>query len=368
LKELISILIPTYKNRHDYLRRSIAYHAPAGIPIYIVDSSNEALPEKEYRHFKNVHYLHVPSMAFTAKIRYALEQIKTPYTLFIPDDDFNTPQGINQCVEFLEIHPDYATVQGHIVRFHLNKDLSVYPLQPHLVGYELNNEDPAERVRRIFEHHNPLPYCVHRTENIKSVYDFISSFSDDFIIGMLEYYIDVFAIMKGKHKVLPVFFCAREYSATSSIDIYLPPAALRANEKYNAQYNQCLKKLAEELAAISHFDLQQAEEVIDYAFHHSPYFSSKPVSQSSSEKRIYPLKSYPFLKRFADKVPGSSTVKTAYSKMWSWKYRREKEKGRMNLTRTVVKKGLPGYPFTDMNAKKEWEKIKQCVLRYPVIQ
>jgi glycosyltransferase domain-containing protein len=361
VKEL-SIIIPTFNNRHDYLKRSIAYHASIGSNVFIVDSSPVSFNSKEYSAYPNISYYHVPDKAYTEKLLFVLQKVKTPYTLLLADDDFITPQGIKACIDFLNNNPDYSSAQGNQISFRIkNNKISSLPLMEHLSGFEIKEETAAERIKKLFSQHIYFHYSVSRTENIIKVYSLTSAFKDDFIGGLIEYFLNSITIINGKHKVLPVFYSAREFFDASAINLYLTPDQLKNSEKYRAKYHKCLDILSSYLSEKGNCTREKATEIIEYAFHSSPYFSS--LSKSSiSDEVIYPLSSVPKLKKLVDKVPFSSNLKQGYS----WLLQKYKKYKSGSLSRNSIseikKKNIKGYPYSDKNALTEWNKIKQIIL------
>jgi glycosyltransferase domain-containing protein len=367
IKEL-SIIIPTFNNRHDYLKRSIAYHSSIGPMIYIVDSSPKPFYDNDHPAQPNIRYFHVPEMAYTEKLLFVLKKITTPYTLLLADDDFITGQGMQACLDFLEKNKDYASAQGQQISFRIkNRKIESLPLMQHLFGFEINDDSAANRIKKLFSQHIYFHYSVSRTENIFQVYSLTSTFKDDFIGGLIEYFLNSITIINGKHKVLPVFYSAREFFETSAINLYLTPDQLKNSEKYHKQYTNCLDILSTYLSEKGNCSPEKAKEVIEYAFHSSPYFSS--VSKPAiSDEIVYPLHSYPFLKKVIDRIPFSTDLKKQYSKILE-KYTRYRAKLLLKRSITEIKeKKLPGYPYSDKEALSEWNKIKKVILAQKMVQ
>jgi glycosyltransferase domain-containing protein len=359
----LTIVIPTYNNRHEYLKRSIYYHYEFGVQIQIADSSSKPFNDLDFKNFPNIKYFHLSGLSLTKKLDFILQKISTPYTLLLPDDDFITKEGIITCLKFLQENNDYASAQGNQIHFKLNKGkIFAYPIMTHLVGYEILDSSPSERIKKLFEKHIYFNYSVNRTENIALTYSLTSNFSDEFIIGMIEYFFNIITIINGKHKVLPVFYSAREYSEYSSINLYLTPFQLKVSQEYKEQYIECLGLLSKYLSNKEGCSMDEANEIIDYAFHQSPYFVEiSKTSPHISERVIYPLYTFPILKRIIDAIPMASFLKGKYIKLVQAKFRYRSKSLLKKLIRDVKEKKLPAYPFSDSRALKEWLKIKSVL-------
>lgn len=361
----VTIIIPTYNNRHNYLKRSLAYHAEFRILIIIADSSSEPLPDSNFKNQSNIRYFHLPTMGYTEKLQHVLSKVTTPYTLLLADDDFITKRGIISCLQFLHKHPDYDSAQGNQIFFEIkNKKINSYPLMSHLVGFEINDDSPSERVRKLFLQHIYLHYSVNKTENIAKVYSLASSFKDDFIGGLIEYFLNIISIINGKHKVLPVFYSARESTSGSAISQYFTPSELKKSEKYSKQYAECLDMLSLHLSTTANIPLEKAQETIDEAFHASPYFNDNKDPIAS--EILQPLQSLPFLKKGIDHLPFSGDLKRRYSKLIKT-YRKYKYKSSVNEEMgNIKKKKISGFPYSDRRSSIEWKNIKNVIHKHSV--
>jgi len=115
----ITILILTY-NRPNRLKRLIDYYSGYNIDynIIIADSSsteNKVLNKETISSFPNLKILHLDVYSDKInplhKLVDAIKYTKTKYCLFGADDDFITPNGINQSVDFLENNQDFTVAQ-----------------------------------------------------------------------------------------------------------------------------------------------------------------------------------------------------------------------------------------------------------------
>lgn len=120
--------MPT-KDRPDYVIRQLRYYAKVKCPhtIYVGDSSKPENTDKiktEISALKNMinivyEYRPVLTGSTTVHIRDLAFSAKEKYVCFSGDDDYQIPDALTECSEFLENNADYATVCGHAVNFRI---------------------------------------------------------------------------------------------------------------------------------------------------------------------------------------------------------------------------------------------------------
>ncbi len=122
-----TIMIPTY-NRPKYLKRILSYYNgfEENYNIIIADSSlnkNKEINKKYISAFSNLNILYLdhysPKINAFHKFADMVNYADREYCVFCADDDFITPNGINQSVTFLEKNPDFSCAQGHYISFYL---------------------------------------------------------------------------------------------------------------------------------------------------------------------------------------------------------------------------------------------------------
>jgi glycosyltransferase domain-containing protein len=269
-----TIIIPTY-NRSNYLKRILNYYNEEGekYKIVVADSSldeNKKLNEEIISSFLNLNILHLSDYPTTIdglyKIVDALNYVNTKYCVFCADDDFVTPNGITQSVDFLENNQDFTVAHGHYISFHLNADkrgkqqfcwTSIYPYK------SITFPDAKTRLDFHFSNYYPTFYAVHRAAFLKMIFNETLKFTDDGRLG--ELLPSMLTLIYGKMKHLDVFYAARESIPGSSgqssenLDDFIKAGTYA--EKY-AKFSDCL---ATHLSKKSQLDLEEAKSVIDDA-------------------------------------------------------------------------------------------------------
>ena len=270
-----TIIIPTY-NRPDYLKRILNYYNEDGgekYKIVVADSSsdeNKKLNEEIISSFLNLNILHLSDYPTTIdglyKIVDALNYVNTKYCVFCADDDFVTPNGINQSVDFLEKNPDFTVAQGYYISFHLKTDkrgkqefcwTPIYPYK------SITFPDAKSRLNFHFSNYYPTVYGVHRTDFLKMIFNETLKFPDDVRFG--ELLPSMLTLIYGKMKRLDVFYAARES---------IPGSAGQTSENLNdfiktgtydkkyAKFSDCL---ATHLSKKSQLSIKESKKVVDDA-------------------------------------------------------------------------------------------------------
>mgnify|MGYP001572811507 CR=1 FL=1 len=170
------ITIPTM-NRADFVVRQLRYYASIKCrhTIYIGDSSSKEESEKIQNEIKRlgntikIKYYHLPSYNIWQAHHYLLTQVKEKYTCLSGDDDYQIPDSVTKCAEFLENNQDYTTASGYAVSFRLKQPgvcgellrLSDYPRR------QVENDSGSERIVNFFNNYFVTFFSVNRTSQTR---------------------------------------------------------------------------------------------------------------------------------------------------------------------------------------------------------
>ncbi len=349
--EKITIVIPTHC-RHPYLVRLLEYYKNIEIKILVADSTKIFFPE--YKKYGNIRYFHYPDALFSKKMVDVLQYVKTKYTILCADDDFTLPSAILSCVAFLESNLDYASAQGRYVGFFQATQLYFYPLDLYTTGtgYDLNSNHAQDRIKQVMNPYMHLPYSVHRTETLK---DFFQIFNSQNIrITLIEVCLTLFAAINGKHRVLPVFYSAREYLVNSSGLLSPKFDKIVVDSKMAAEYERFLTLITAHLSKKTGMSLTEARKHAEEAI--NGYLNKfLPESEGhhfieykirNAVKLLAPEFMLSFCRNLLTKLRG---------KPFSARYLK------IQIEKT---KGIAGYPFFDKKAGKELEIIKSLILKH----
>ena len=241
MNQEISIVIPTH-NRQSHLKRILDYYANSAINVYIVDSTINALDASFL--FKNDTYYHLPGYTLTAKLFFVLNKIPTDYVVVCADDDFTIPEGMFNCVKFLNDHPDYSSAIGNCIWYKLNKPTGKIAFDliynaPFTLDH--NEPEPLSRLKLFFENYRTI-YCgVHRTQYLLEAFKNAEPFISNLFLN--EYLLCIGPICRGKIAELPFLYQIREYSEISADKHTVNLDTMFEEEKYR-----------HELEAFIHFE------------------------------------------------------------------------------------------------------------------
>jgi glycosyltransferase domain-containing protein len=288
-----TIIIPTY-NRPNYLKRILNYYNEDGgnYTIIVADSSsdeNKKRNEKIIPSFSSINILHInyPSEIDPHyKIVDALNYVNTKYCVFCADDDFVTPNGINQSVDFLEKNPDFTVAHGYYISFYLksdkkwNQQFCWSPIYPYK---SITFPDAKSRLNFHFSNYYPTFYAVHRTDFLKMIFKETTQFTDDYRFG--ELLPSMLTLIHGKMKHLDVLYAAREdipgSTGQNSENLKDFITAGTHDEKY-AKFRDCL---AMHLSKKSQLDLEESKRVVDDAM--SAYMKKNSLINKMSNALDY---------------------------------------------------------------------------------
>lgn len=292
----VTVIIPTF-NRCIHLRRILSYYQlyVPDVKILIADASsnyNQETNGKFISSFSNSNILHLnyPSdIAPLLKYRDAMDHVNTQYIVFCADDDFITPNGIDQSVDFLEKNPDYTVAHGYYIDYEQDKikrqQFSWFPLY---FCPSVTLPDVVERFRTHFLNYYPTFYGVHRTDFMKMIFDETEKHTDDEIFA--ELLPSMLSAIYGKLKRLDLFYAAREYSGTSggATTKKIPQFIEEGTYEYKyVRFRDCLKH---HLLANSNLTEVQTVKVIDDTMH--MYCSISEWRSHKQEEKLKALSIY----------------------------------------------------------------------------
>lgn len=219
--ELLTIVIPLY-TRYDRLKRVLTYYKDHNSPFNIMildDSPDQNIDDDDLRVILNdkhiKHIMYEQHMSVAKKISVGMSKVLTPYAVLCADDDFIAPNGLEECIEFLEGNPDYVAAHGRHITFkelEPSSKLVVWKMIPNMKSIEC--EAAVTRfITHFSDYNSPTFYAVHRTEVMQSIWKSSSKYTDDVRYG--ELLPTLLTVLYGKVKVLDILYAARENHPSS---------------------------------------------------------------------------------------------------------------------------------------------------------
>lgn len=118
LLQQLTVVVPSYR-RQDFLLRQIAHWAPFPTRLVIADGSPEPLTGAAraiVSRQPTVTYLHGPD-SLEDRLRLAAQHIRTPYAVFLGDDELLLPVGVAEAIRTLNGNHLLAACIGQSLRF-----------------------------------------------------------------------------------------------------------------------------------------------------------------------------------------------------------------------------------------------------------
>lgn len=276
----LTIVIPTH-NRHQYLARILDLYNPFIYKILIYDST--AFPFKINKFFKNknIVYNHVPEMV-NSKLLFALNEVKTTYVVFCADDDFIFPKALEESYNFLEKNKDYVCVQGHLIFYkYLFQEKNIeYNLYSHIKfsveeGHNLSkdNSSVSLRVQKYSEPYRHFFYGLHRTDNAKSIFNFINKYelTQPYLFELCH---TILTVITGKTKELDSLYHIREDLISSGAKQHMRIPQL-VKEKHPEL--KTVKKLISNFLIINNMEKREATLLTNNIYNDFELFLDKNI-------------------------------------------------------------------------------------------
>jgi glycosyltransferase domain-containing protein len=270
----LTLFIPT-KNRSAYLCRLLGYYERGRLPhVVIVGDSSDADQLESTRQFIHssaehlkVELIPCPGMRNFDCARYLLDRIATPYAVWVADDDFVTPAGLDHAIDFLDRNPDYIAAHGESLLFGVESD-QAHGRVNWLVPYpqtSIEHPTPSQRLEYHLEHYRPTAFSVHRTSSLRRAYQLVVDRKMYNIFG--EFFPSCLPIIEGKTKRLDVLYMARQaHAGMTSTKLNADLFDWVTGSGWLAQWIQFRDSLAEEMASREGLDIDTCRDTVKKAF------------------------------------------------------------------------------------------------------
>lgn len=316
----VNIIIPTY-NRPEYLRRIISYYNEYGgdYNIIVADSSSDENKKRNKEiisAFSNLNILHLSkyssALNLFRKVADAVNYAEEKYCVFCADDDFITPNGINESINFLEKNPDFAAAHGYYISFYLRTDKKgkrQFCFAPIYSHKSITFSDAKSRLFfRLSNYNVPTLYAVHRTDFLKMIFkETLKSINDDRFGELLP---SMLTLMYGKMKCLDVLYGAREIIPDSGGRTSKDLIDFMKDGTYDEKYAKFRDCLATHLCRKSQLDIEESKRVVDGAM--SAYM--KKYSKSYKDILIHKMSNILDYLRLPDRIEGG--IRMLYRKLF----------------------------------------------------
>lgn len=284
----VGIFIPTM-NRVDFVIRQLRYYASVQCPhtIYVGDSS----PKSESDKIKNeidrlgnaikVKYYYLPNYNDWQAHYHLIAEVKENYICYSGDDDYQIPNSLTKCAEFLENNPDYISASGKAVSFRLKQD-GVYGNLNRLADYprqQIEDDSASDRIINFFNNYYVTHFSVNRTKDV------LESWQNADIVKDRSFRSEILPtsipIIRGKSKIIDCLGFVRQIHNRR----YLLPNVFDwlTDKNWNESFTLTVDRLSNELTKKDKISKNEAIEVMRRAIW--AYLNKQLVKEYST---IYP--------------------------------------------------------------------------------
>lgn len=261
MNELLTVVLITH-NRPAFLRRALQFYSTLPCKILVLDSSTQPseIIDGQAASFE---YQHLPQFGYwgiQSKLKYGVDQVKTPYMVFAADDDFIVHEALGQSVDFLEANADYGMCHGYCLMYLAQANVVTYYRRDKKVQEDYASESPQQRVLDYMGQYIPPFYAVHRTSLMR---DWHAALPEGTLFQWQEIGHVYYMLARAKAHILPIPYIVREinYAASEhSTEVYL--SLVHNDPKSVAERDAFADFLAAVPTDITDLDPVQAKEFV----------------------------------------------------------------------------------------------------------
>lgn len=259
-------MIPTM-NRPDFVIRQLEYYAKVKSPhpIYIGDASNEenskklqSAIEKLSKHLTINYYTYPEHINVTESHIDLNEKAREEYSVFSGDDDYQIPDSLTKCAEFLDKNSEYSSASGHAITFRLINN-GAYGELRRLADYprgQIESSTAAQRIIDFMTKYNVTLFSVFRTKQVVKCWSQAVSIKDRWFSGETMYC--TMSSVLGKSKIIDCLSLVRQLDNTKNP----PPTIFEwiTNKDWRPSYEIFCEALAKEISRIDGISIDEARK------------------------------------------------------------------------------------------------------------
>lgn len=214
LAELTYVVL-TY-HRQSYALRFMNYWNERGPRVVVIDGTDSPIPKGDLVPLgAAITYIHNPAGIY-ARLREALDHIKTRYVALAGDDEFYIPSAVTTCLRELDRDPSLVACCGRALGFSPDRNYAVSGFQqyPGLRNYSLDDNHPKARLLKHLCAYVPsLIYSISRTDEWKTAWKHI--LIEEFPAhSITELQFEICMSVAGKSRVLSELMWLRSHDET----------------------------------------------------------------------------------------------------------------------------------------------------------
>jgi glycosyltransferase domain-containing protein len=291
----LTLVIPAY-NRPAYLARQIDYWAGTGVQLCILDGSKQKAPDDLIaRMGTNVHYEYMP-IGFNERLVHASQIVKTKYVALLGDDELYAKQGLQDCLNLLDLDPRLIGCVGRSL-FFFHREGEIYGHQVYEKSQDVIDMygDGLSRLRNSFPEGDPsrapyLLYGVFRRDQWATIFN--TAYSRHFSSGYVyELAVIIIGACLGPTKMVDslVWFRSGENPAMSSaaVNRKIGTGEWGTSPDYVTEYEDFVQRITEVLTRLDVASASEAEQTVrEVAVQFFAYSLHKPHRPIAYWRRV----------------------------------------------------------------------------------
>jgi glycosyltransferase domain-containing protein len=205
----LTVIVPT-RNRPSLCAALVRMLRASGLKcaIIVADSSDQEHVHlnREFCMAAGAEHRHYGiEVAFYDKLLDALNRVKSPLVVMLPDDDIPLPKALERCLSYLYEHDDFAAAWGYVLDFGIHEgQFDIFRV--HWFTPSIDEPSPFERLYHLVRRFQPFFWAVFRT---KVLIDAVNQARVREPIVFQELTMTLSAAVSGKIARLPVVYSLR---------------------------------------------------------------------------------------------------------------------------------------------------------------
>ena len=211
----LTVIIPTY-NRKTSIKKVINFwkNIPH-IKVIILDGSNKPFNKAFSNNLSNnIKYLYFKSTSLCERVFLSRKYIKTKYTIISCDDEFYNPDGLLDCINYLDKKSNTICCMGDLVLGFRKRKLGTvfFQMYPSFSKkFKFKSKKKINKVLEFFSSNTNRPsmYSVIRTHHFKKISLFCGLIDNFKCMDIYELIFDIYLSYNGNVKSIKSFYWFR---------------------------------------------------------------------------------------------------------------------------------------------------------------
>ncbi|MBJ13403.1 MAG: hypothetical protein CMG62_10080 [Candidatus Marinimicrobia bacterium] len=279
-------LVMNTKDRDEFLHHSLSYYSNIGFngTIIVCDASSQSILKKNELFIKKIKSLRIKHLKVKKKqvssIFESLDLIDTDYVGVATDDDLYTYDGLNLCLEKLEINKQVKSAWGQIAKITIKgnsptffKNISRYQFYNLNIYNSLLKMPPSERYLLYMKKPYDFVWAIRRRDDFKSIFKLANQFNSERWASFV--YNSYCAIYQPPSLINEIFLIRQNHSKRDMNRERTDFLSFLEEKDFNINLHRFRNKMADLLAEKEKNKYKNSKSIIDSGI--SYYFSDKLI-------------------------------------------------------------------------------------------